>query len=136
MLSEINVVILRINKGKITILNYKIEPVETSKVNEESVAYGIPKADMADLLGVSEKTFYNLMQKKHLDRERSDRFLFIDHILESGLEAFGSKENLALWMKTPQPMLDNHKPLDMLTTITGANKVLQILGRIKHGITA
>lgn len=117
-------------------MSYEIEEVETSKVHEEAVAYGIPKSDMAGILGVSEKTFYNIMQKTHLDRERSDRFHFIDQVLQSGKEAFGSEENFSAWMKTSQPTLEGNKPLDMLTSITGANKVLQLLGRIKHGITA
>ena len=116
--------------------SYQIEDQETSRVEEASVSYGIPKNDMASLMGVSEKTYYNIMQKETLDRERSDRFHFIEQILTSGEETFGSKENFSNWMKTSQPTLNHHVPLDMMSTITGANKILQVLGRIKHGITA
>ncbi len=117
-------------------MSYEIKTVETSKVAEEAVAYGIPKSDMASMLGVSDKTFYNIMQKTYLDRERSDRFHFLHQVLESGKDTFGSEEGFTSWMNTPQPTLDGHKPLDMLSSITGANQVLQMLGRIKHGITA
>ena len=115
---------------------YEIEKASPSSVQEVAVAYGMTKDDMAGILGVSEKTYYNMMQKPSLDRERSDRFQFIHQILESGEEAFGFKSNFSKWLKTPQSTLDGCIPIDMMSTITGANRVLQIIGRIKYGITA
>ncbi|WP_425390892.1 antitoxin Xre/MbcA/ParS toxin-binding domain-containing protein [Ekhidna sp.] len=115
---------------------YKIEVTDSALVKEAAVDYGISRDDMAGLLGVSEKTYYNMMQKNHLDAERSDRFHFIRQILASGEEAFGSKTNLSKWLKTPQSSLDGYTPLNMMSTITGANRVLLVLGRIKHGITS
>lgn len=115
---------------------YKIEKTDSSLVKEAAIEYEIPREDMAGLLGVSEKTYYNMMQKSYLDDEKSDRFQFIKQILASGEEAFGSKSNLSKWLKTPQSILEGYTPLSMMSTITGANRVLQLLGRIKHGITA
>jgi len=115
---------------------YIIEEASVSEVREAAIAYGIHRDDMAKLMGVSEKTYYNMMQNLKLDNDRSDRFYFMRQILASGEETFGSKDHLSKWLKTPQPTLDGYVPLEMMGTITGANKVLQILGRIKHGITA
>ncbi|SNT26237.1 putative toxin-antitoxin system antitoxin component, TIGR02293 family [Ekhidna lutea] len=115
---------------------YKIKEAKSDEVKEAVAAYGFTKDDMAGILGVSEKTYYNMMQKPTLGQEKSDRFHFIQQIFESGEEALGSKNSLSNWLKTPQPMLDGYVPLDMMRTITGSNRVLQILGRIKHGITA
>ncbi len=118
------------NKG------YNIENHSPSLVQEAASAYGMTKDEMAGILGVSEKTYYNMMKKPLLDQERSDRFSFIHQILKSGEEAFGSKGNFTQWLKTPQGVLDGYIPLDMMSTITGANRVLQIIGRIKFGLTA
>lgn len=115
---------------------YNIEDTSPLSVQEAATSYGMTKDHMAAMLGVSEKTYYNMMQKPLLDKERSDRFQFISQILESGEEAFGAKLNFSKWLKTPQPTLDGYIPIDMMSTITGANRVLQIIGRIKHGITA
>ena len=115
---------------------YKIDKVHSSEVNEVAASYGLQKVDIANLLGVSEKTLYNLMKHELLDAERSDRFNFINKILESGKEAFGSERNFTEWMKKPQPTLEGYKPIDMLSSINGATRVYQLLGRIKHGITA
>ena len=71
-----------------------------------------------------------------MSAERSDRFHFISQIFSSGEEAFGSKANLSKWLKTSQSTLEGYTPLNMMSSITGANRVLQVLGRIKHGITA
>ena len=70
------------------------------------------------VLGVSEKTYYNIMLKSTLDQERSDRFQFIQSILESGEETFGTKANLSNWLNTPQPTLDGYTPKNMMSTIT------------------
>ena len=115
---------------------YRIEATDSALVKEAAVDYGFSRDEMAGMLGVSEKTYYNMMQKNHLDPERSDRFHFIRQILVSGEEAFGSKANLLKWLKTSQSTLDGYTPLSMMSTITGANRVLHILGRIKHGITS
>ncbi len=115
---------------------YKLEEAKISQVKEAAAAYNLAREEMAGILGVSEKTYYNMMQKPQLDTDKSDRFHFIQQILKSGAEALGSKASLSKWLKTPQPMLDGYIPLDMMRSITGANRVLQILGRIKHGITA
>ena len=114
---------------------YRLEEAEISQVKEAALAYNLAREDMANILGVSEKTYYNMMQKPNLDTEKSDRFYFIQQILNSGEEALGSKLSLSKWLKTSQPMLDGYIPLDMMRSITGANRVLQVLGRIKHGIT-
>ena len=115
---------------------YKIEQVDTDTVNEEAAAYNIPKAEMAGILGVSNKTYFTIMKADHLDQERSDRFLHVERVLDSGLEVFGTKENLSNWLKTDQPSLDGYRPIEMMRTITGTNRVYEMLGRIKHGVTA
>lgn len=117
-------------------MEYKIDPITTDMVNEEAAAYGIPKAEMAGILGVSNKTYFTIMKSDTLDEERSDRFYHVERVLDSGLEVFGTKENFSSWLRNEQPTLDGYRPIEMMQTITGTNRVFEMLGRIKHGITA
>ena len=110
------------------------EGLQTNMVREFEVAYGISKHEMADLMGISEKTYYNLLLKDKLDRERSDRFLFIEKIFEEGEETFVSKQNFNSWLRQPHPSLENQKPIDLLDSLNGAQAVHAEIIRTRHNV--
>ena len=110
------------------------EGLQTHMVREFEVAYGISKHEMADLMGISEKTYYNLLLKDKLDRERSDRFLFIEKIFEEGEETFTSKQNFNRWLRLPHPSLGNQKPIDLLDSLNGAQAVHAEIIRTRHNV--
>jgi len=113
---------------------YNFNDIKASKVEEAAVIYGINRAQMATLLGVSEKTYYNLMKSETLDKNQGDRFTFIQNILEEGVQTFGDSSNLKDWLNTEQPTMGGQKPVVMMSTINGAQDVLAAITRIKHGI--
>lgn len=49
-------------------------------------------------------------------------------------EVFEDKEVAVQWLESPNPILNNKKPIDLATTDAGLNEVLQLLGRLEHGI--
>ena len=117
--------------------NYKIpDDIGITIVQEAQIEYGMSKQSMAKLLGVSDKTYYNLMKAPALDKNQSDRFTYIQNILKEGASTFNGSDNFRDWIHTEQPTLDGVKPIDMLTSITGAQEVLIAISHIKHGIFA
>lgn len=110
------------------------EGLETNIVREFEAVYEVPKKKMAHILGVSEKTYYNLMSQAVIDRERADRFLFIERIFEEGEETFQTKENLRSWLQLPHPNLDYKKPIDLLESLNGSQAVLAEIVRTRHNI--
>ncbi|MDN5201035.1 DUF2384 domain-containing protein [Fulvivirgaceae bacterium BMA10] len=110
--------------------------IPTKVIKQFEKVYRLNKKQIAFLLGVSEKTLYNLLKESVLDQERSDRFLFIIKIFEEGNETFFGPENLINWLMTPQPMLDNNVPFNLLSSITGGEAVHALMIRVKHGILA
>lgn len=110
------------------------EGIFTSQVREAQVSYGISRQDMAGLLGVSEKTFYNLMGLTKLDADRSDRFLFIEKIFEAGEIALASRENLKSWLNLPHSNLSGKKPIELMETLTGAEAVYAEIIRTQHNV--
>jgi len=105
-------------------------------VLEAQAEYGMSKQSMAKVLGVSDKTFYNLMKLDTLDKNQSDRFTYIQNILKEGTSTFNGSDNFRDWMHTEQPTLGGVKPIDMMASITGAHQVLMAISSIKHGIFA
>src|SRR5271165_1658220 len=55
-------------------------------------------------------------------------------ILLRALEVFGDSERALAWMREENPALDNETPLHALQTEEGRVGVLNILGRIEHGV--
>ena len=55
-------------------------------------------------------------------------------ILERAIEVFGSKERAESWLCNPCPSIGNCIPLEEICTESGIELILQILGRIEHGV--
>ena len=108
--------------------------LDTTVVKEMEAVYGIPKPQMAHLMGVSEKTYYNAIAKPKLDRDRSDRFLFISKIFDEGENTFGSAANFKTWLYQPHPSLNNHPPIKLMESLNGAQAVHAEIIRTKYGV--
>jgi hypothetical protein len=50
------------------------------------------------------------------------------------LEVFGDNDRPSRWMRSPLLALGNRAPLDLLDTAEGIELVMNILGRIEHGV--
>ena len=112
------------------------EDLSPQVLNDFQESYGVTNNDMAVLMSVSEKTYYNIKQKEKLSPVNSDRLLTIQRIYKEGKEVFMSEDSFNDWLDTPQTAFGNIKPKKMLSTITGMFDVMNQLGRIKHGILA
>jgi hypothetical protein len=55
-------------------------------------------------------------------------------ILLRALEVFGDSERALAWMREQNPALNNETPLHAIQTEEGRADVLNILGRIEHGV--
>lgn len=112
------------------------DPLSASMVNEAAVEYGMTKQEMATLLGVSEKTYYNLMKSPTLDAHQGDRFSYMHSILEEGKHTFNGLSNFKDWLHTEQSTFGGATPLQKMSSLVGAQEVLAEMTKIKHGIFA
>ena len=58
----------------------------------------------------------------------------VSNIIALAENTFGDDSKVALWLTTPNSVLDNQKPLDILSTSAGAESVTTVLGRIAYGL--
>jgi putative toxin-antitoxin system antitoxin component (TIGR02293 family) len=92
-------------------------------------------ADLADILEVSPKTLARW--KKHgesLTPQQTDRMAKIEAILKHGEHVLGSPEEVQRWLHGKVLYLDGQRPLDLLKTETGREKVDEALGVIEWGM--
>lgn len=112
------------------------EDNDPAMLQEAAAEYGLSNHEMARLLGISDKTFYNLMKADKLDLNQSDRFQFVSSILKEGRHAFMGISNFKDWLHSEQVTLGGATPVSKLSTLMGAQEVLAVITRIKHGIFA
>ena len=116
-----------------------LEKVETGVSAAEMLAfqqkYGLTHKQMAYLMAVSEKGYYNLLNKNSsLSKYQSGQFLKVAEVFREGEEALMSKEAFLEWLQQPHWYLNHKKPFDLLDTPIGADAVIEELGRAKYGM--
>lgn len=56
------------------------------------------------------------------------------HVIELAIDTFGDREKAMSWLKSPNPVMEGQKPLDLLNSVQGRETVRTILGRIEWGL--
>lgn len=57
-----------------------------------------------------------------------------DKVFQTALALFGSEEAVNHWFKQPVRGLGNKRPIDMLSTVEDTKIVLNLIGRLEHGV--
>ncbi len=97
--------------------------------------FGVRLADIQELVGISKATGTRSRGRAAaLKVVASDRAYRLASILSMARGVFGDDENAREWFKEPVRALGGERPIDLLDTEIGTQKVVRILGRIRHGI--
>jgi putative toxin-antitoxin system antitoxin component (TIGR02293 family) len=95
----------------------------------------IDRKRLAGVVGISERTLSRrLASHGRLTAEESDRMVRLARVVAHAIDTFGTAKKASLWLQSPNMVLQDQLPLDMLDTDTGARAVDTILGRIDYGI--
>lgn len=55
-------------------------------------------------------------------------------VFNRAVEVMGSEKNAHKWLSSPQYGLGNKIPIEYMSTEKGTQEVLDLLGRIEHGV--
>jgi len=104
-------------------------------INVLAKTAGLTISELSHVLHVSSRT---LMRRKGklLDHHLSDHMVMIGTVVARCTELFQRSENASCWLKSPVLALGNSRPLDLLDTTAGAIIVLNLLGRLEHGVVS
>jgi putative toxin-antitoxin system antitoxin component (TIGR02293 family) len=101
-------------------------------------ATGLPDAEIAELLQVSERTFTRLKasRARRLAPDLSDRVYAVAALYALADEVLGDHATALQWMNAPQFGLAEAVPRALLSTEPGRQQVRALLQRIEHGFLA
>lgn len=96
---------------------------------------GLERGELAQATVIPKATLQRRAKAGNFSREESDRLYRFAEVFNSALALFEHDEAQASsWLKTPLAALANKRPLDMLTTTAETEAVLNLIGRLEHGV--
>lgn len=90
--------------------------------------------EIASILHISERTLQRYTPSTLVRTEYADRAIELGRLYERGIDVLGSAPAFNHWMRSPNYGLNNEVPLSLLDTSIGFDILLDVLGRIEHGI--
>ena len=99
-------------------------------------ALRLSDVEAAATLGVGQKTISRTRKTpgKNLEKVPSDRLYRLANLFRIALEVFEDEDSARRWLRSPQVGLNNRIPLELADTEVGNQEVINLLGRIEHGI--
>lgn len=90
--------------------------------------------EAAAVLRIPERTMARRKREKRLLPEESDRVFRLARVFAHAAGVFETEADAAGWFKDPNRGLGGLRPLDLLDTDIGVQKVDAVLTRIQHGV--
>lgn len=108
-------------------------------VSRLSTETHIDEVTICQLVGISRTTLHrkNKESKNVFSVEQSGKLYLFARALDAAMGLFnGDMQASIQWLKTPARALGGEPPMNMLTTPTGAEAVIDLIGRIEHGVVS
>ncbi|MDY0919385.1 type II RES/Xre toxin-antitoxin system antitoxin [Pseudomonas viridiflava] len=95
------------------------------------------RSTLAEHLGIAPATLQRRLKVRQFNSEESDRLFRLAAVYKATLDLFeDDTEATRLWLANPVHGLGNRRPLEMLATSAEAQAVLDLIGRLEHGVVA
>ena len=100
-------------------------------------ALDVTEEQLASVVRIPRQTLVRRRVQGVLRRDEGDRAATVARIFDAALTYFdGNRDHALDWLKHPHPALAGETPLERADTATGAGDVIDLLGRLEHGIPA
>ena len=108
--------------------------VPVTSVTAAATTLQLPLADVLEWLSISPRTWVRRKQQGVLDVLEGDRVARLQRLTRRAAAVLGGADEGRAWLTTPQRALARRTPFEVAATEVGAETVLQLLGRIEHGV--
>lgn len=117
------------------------------KVLQDGVPYGVYKQlvsvaglehkELARYLVIPPATLRRRAKAGKFKMDEGDRLYRFAEVLKAAIDLFeGDRERAMLWLSNPVRGLGGRRPVEMLATSAEAEAVLDLIGRLEHGVFA
>jgi len=94
------------------------------------------RAEIMKVTGINERNIARRKSAgKSLSPDESERIARFVRVMDAAVQLFGgNKEDATQWLSRPVKGLGNIAPITLLATESGALDVLDLIGRLEHGV--
>ena len=110
--------------------------ISSAAVDSLTKSIRVTQSELATALGIPERTLARRKKEGVLNSEESAKLVRLARVVERAKDVFEDFEASLNWLKSPNAALSGATPLSLLDTDIGAESVLDMLGRIEHGVFA
>ena len=96
--------------------------------------YGFSLDTLSKILDITDRSIQNKSKDYIFTGNVAEKIFGLSEVYSYGIEVFEERGKFIHWLATPNPILDNKKPVELLFTLLGMQQVKQELGRIDYGI--
>lgn len=89
---------------------------------------------LSRIVQIPKRTLNRRREGGRLRSDESERILRLAQVYDMALDVFGSQKKAETWLKKPARGLGGKVPLEYADTDLGAHEVINLLGRIDHGV--
>lgn len=98
---------------------------------------GLDKKQLAKITVIASATLQRRAKSGRFTQDESDRLYRFAEVLKAAEELFeGNIERASHWLKQPVTGLGGRRPVEMLATSAETEAVLDLIGRLEHGVIA
>jgi putative toxin-antitoxin system antitoxin component (TIGR02293 family) len=95
---------------------------------------GASVEELAAALGLARRTLDRRKVEGRLDPEASERVVRLARVAARAREVLGDADEMRRWLRAPNRALGMEAPITLLDTDLGTVTVLDVLGRLEHGV--
>lgn len=100
-------------------------------------ATGLDKQELARVVDIAPATLQRRLKAGRFNREESDRLYRLALVFITACDLFeGDLEATRQWLRRPASGLGGAQPSDMIATSAETAAVLDLIGRLEHGVFA
>jgi len=103
-------------------------------VAEIRARLGLTESELANLLGISIRTYHLRKSTGHMSKRESERLYRFCYLLNLAKHALESKEHAQIWLRTLKKALNGETPYQFCDTSPGYQEVINLLGRVEYGV--
>lgn len=98
---------------------------------------GLESQELARYVVIPRATLQRRAKAGRFSVDEGDRLYRFAEVYKSALDLFeGDKERASRWLLHPVRGLGGSRPVEMIATSAGAQAVLDLIGRLEHGVFA
>ena len=106
-----------------------------SVYNKLAALSGLDKKELARVTVIAPATLQRRAKTGKFNRDESDRLYRFAKVLKAATDLFeGDKEAAKIWLSEPVRGLGGRQPVEMLATSAETGFVLELIGRLEHGV--